>query len=135
MTRTIFNVLEVKKDTYKNLHRQNIKNLSQALTTKKYYWRRWDSKCQSIKSRSQRKDKRFSINRGLNCTREIACNHLNKIIFFRTYKKLILSLMQISLKLVFDRAYWYNKFVNYEGDTIKKPSLYKKQNHQNNSCD
>lgn len=80
----MLNVLEVRKHAYKNLRGRNIKKLSpnalRALTTKKLsksFWRRWDSKYQ--KQITKKRQGTVSINRALNCTREMACNHLNEL--------------------------------------------------------
>ena len=80
----MLNVMEVRKQAYRNLRGQHITELSpnaqRALQTKKLsksFWKRWDSKYQ--KCITKKRQGTVSINRALNCTKEMACNHLNKL--------------------------------------------------------
>ena len=84
MARTMLNVLEVRKQAYRNLCGCHITKLSpnaqQVLQSKKLsksFWKHWDSKYQ--KYITKKRQGTVSRNCALNCTKEMACNHLNKL--------------------------------------------------------
>ena len=79
----ILNVLEVRKQAYRNLRGHHMKlspNVQQALQRKqlsKSFWKHWDSKYQ--KYITKKRHGTVSINCALTCKKETACNHLNKL--------------------------------------------------------
>ena len=84
LTGIMLNVLGVRKQACRNLRRRQITKLSpnvqRALQTKKLsksFWKRWDAKHQ--KYITKKRQVTVSINRALNCTKEMACNHLNEL--------------------------------------------------------
>ena len=78
LTMIMLNVSGVRKQACRNLRERQITKLSpnaqralQAKMLSNSFWRRWGAKYQSIGT--------VSINRVLNCTKEMACNHLNEL--------------------------------------------------------
>ena len=85
LTRIMLNVLGVRKQACRNLSGRQVTKLSpnaqRALQTKKLsksFWRRWDAKYQ--KNITKKRQGAVSTNRALNCTKEMACNHLNELV-------------------------------------------------------
>ena len=83
LTRTILNVLEVRKQTYRNLCEFHIRKLSpnarvpQTKKLSKSFWKGWDVKYQ--KYITKKRQGIVSIDCALNCTKEMACNYLSNI--------------------------------------------------------
>ena len=80
----MLNVSGVRKQACRNLGGRQITKLSpnaqQPLQTKKLsksFWKRWDAKYQ--KYITEKRQGTVSINRALNCTKEMVCNHLNEL--------------------------------------------------------
>ena len=79
----MLNVLEVRKQAYRNIHESHMKlspNAQHALQTRKLsksFWKHWDLKYQ--KYIMKKRHRTVSTNCVLNCTKETACNHLNEL--------------------------------------------------------
>ena len=83
MTDTILNTLRARKALYKRNGKRKELKLSKvgesALSNNKLsrsFWNRWNSKHKSL---TQKRQGNISINRALNCTKKMACDHLNDL--------------------------------------------------------
>ena len=120
----ILNVLEVRKQAYRNLRGHYMKlspNVQQALQRKqlsKSFWKHWDSKYQ--KYITKKRHGTVSINCALTCKKETTCNHLNKLAEELIKTNIFIDAIQLETGDI-DTTRVYNhdetlQFVNYGVD-------------------